>query len=174
MSLVPTFEICVWNAWIPIFISLIPVFFIPLIAKSREKGVNFTAAFNKKQKNAHVYLHVVYLFLVIYSIFLPLKLGTLWLYVGLPICSVGLIMYMIGFVNIAMTPPDKVVTTGTYRYTRYPMYLTSFLVFIGVGIASASWIFLLLSVVYMIMPPLFVDAEERFCPSTMAMPTMNT
>jgi protein-S-isoprenylcysteine O-methyltransferase Ste14 len=72
-------------------------------------------------------------------------------------------MYMIGFVDIAMTPPDKVVTTGTYRRTRHPMYLTSFLVFIGVGIASASWVFLLLSVLYMIMPPVFVVAEEHFC-----------
>jgi protein-S-isoprenylcysteine O-methyltransferase Ste14 len=163
MTLTPSFEIGVWNAWIPMLVSLIPVFFIPLITKSREKGVNFTAAFNKKQKNAHVCVHVIYLLLAIYSIFLPLKLETLWFYVGLPICLVGLIMYMFGFVNIAMTPPDKVVTTGTYRYTRHPMYLTSLLVFIGIGIASASWIFLLLSIVYMIMPPLFVGAEERFC-----------
>jgi protein-S-isoprenylcysteine O-methyltransferase Ste14 len=42
------------------------------------------------------------------------------------------------------------------------MYLTPFLMFIGAGIASASWLFLLLSVVYIIMPPLFVPAEERF------------
>ncbi len=163
MTLIPAFEIGVWNAWIPMLASLIPVFLIPLIAKGREKGVNFTAAFDKKQKNAHVSLHVIYLLLVIYSIFLPLKLGTAWFSAGLPIFLIGLTMYIIGFVSIAMAPPDKVVTTGTYRYTRHPMYLTSFLVFLGVGIASASWVFLLLSVLYMIMPPVFVVAEERFC-----------
>ena len=48
MTLIPAFEIGAWNAWIPLLVSLIPVFFIPLITKSREKGVNFTAAFDKK------------------------------------------------------------------------------------------------------------------------------
>jgi len=43
------------------------------------------------------------------------------------------------------------------------MYLAPFLIFIGVGITTASWIFLLLSVVYIIMPLLFVDTEERHC-----------
>jgi len=45
MTLIPAFKIGVWNAWIPLLVSLIPVFFIPLISKYREKGVNFTAAF---------------------------------------------------------------------------------------------------------------------------------
>ena len=163
MSLIPAFEIGLWNAWIPMLCSLIPVFLIPLIAKDREKGANFTTAFDKKQKNALLSLHITYLLLVIYSIFVPLKLGTVWFYVGFPIYLLALIPYTMGFVNIATTPPDKPVTKGIYRYLRHPMYLTSFLVFIGVGVASASWIFLLLSVVYIIMPLLFVDAEERFC-----------
>ncbi len=93
MSLVPAFKIGVWNAWIPLLVSLIPVFFIPLISKYREKGVNFTAAFDKKQKGAHVSIHVIYFFLVVYSIFLPLKLGTVWFYTGFPICLIGLVMY---------------------------------------------------------------------------------
>jgi hypothetical protein len=118
VSAIPAFEIGVWNAWIPLLVSLIPVFFIPLIARGREKGANFTAAFNKNQKGAHVSLHVIYLILSIYSIFLPLKLWTVWFYAGLAVCLVGLVMYMIGFINIAMTPPDKVVTKGIYRYTK--------------------------------------------------------
>jgi protein-S-isoprenylcysteine O-methyltransferase Ste14 len=163
MLAIPDFEIGVWNAWIPMLVSLIPVFFIPLFAKNREKGANFTAVFNNRQKGAHVSLHMIYILLAIYSIFLPLKLWTVWFYTGLAICLLGLVMYMIGFVNIAMAPPDKVVTKGIYRFTRHPMYLTSFLVFIGAGIASASWIFLLLSIVYVIMVPIFIGAEERFC-----------
>jgi protein-S-isoprenylcysteine O-methyltransferase Ste14 len=34
---------------------------------------------------------------------------------------------------------------------------------IGVGIATASWVLLLLSVAYIIAPLLWVDAEERHC-----------
>jgi protein-S-isoprenylcysteine O-methyltransferase Ste14 len=163
MSLIPAFEIGVWNAWIPMLISLIPLFLIPVISKDREKGANFTAAFNKKQKNAHIILHVIYLILAIYSIFLPLKLGTTWLYVGIPIYLIGLILYILTFASIARTAPDKPVTTGIYSYSRHPMYTMSVLMFIGVGIASASWIFLLFSVIYIGLPPIFVSSEEDFC-----------
>ena len=43
------------------------------------------------------------------------------------------------------------------------MHLSQFLIFVGVGIAAASWIFLLVAVVYTIMLLLWVDAEERHC-----------
>ena len=163
MSLIPAFEIGVWNAWIFILYSLIPLFLALLISKGREEGSNFTAEFSKMQKNTHNFFHLTYFLLVIYSIFLPLKLGTIWFYVGLPICLLGLIPYTIAFVNVANTPIDNLVTTGIYRYSRHPMYLSLFPVLVGVGIAAASWVFLLLSVVYMIMPLLFIDTEERHC-----------
>jgi len=163
MTLIPAFEIGIWNAWLFILYSFIPLFLTLMISKGREKGSNFTAGFNKLQKNAHLSFHLIYILLVIYSIFLPLKLGTVWFYVGLPVCLLGLILYTIPFVNVAKTPYDKPVTKGIYRYSRHPMYLTSFLLFTGVGIASASWVFLLLSIVYLILQPLFVIDEERFC-----------
>ena len=163
MSLIPAFEIGVWNAWVFMLGSLIPVFFMPLIARGREEEASFTAHFSKMQKNALLSLHIIYFLLVIYSIFVPLKLGTVWFYVGLPIFLLGLVPYIMVSVNFVTTPIDKPVTKGIYRYSRHPMYLSPFLIFMGAGIASASWVFLLLSVVYIIMPFLFVGAEERFC-----------
>jgi protein-S-isoprenylcysteine O-methyltransferase Ste14 len=162
MSLIPAFQIGVWNAWIFMLCSLIPVFFMPLVARGREEGTSFIVYFSKMQKNALLTIHIIYLLLIIYSIFVPLKLGTVWFYVGLLIFLLGLVPYTMISVNFITTPIDKPVTRGIYRYSRHPMYLTPFLIFIGAGIASASWLFLLLSVVYIIMPPLFVPAEERF------------
>ena len=165
MSLVPAFEIGLWNAWIFTIWLLVPYFLEPLniIPKGREEGSNFTAEFNKMQRSALVSLHIIYLALIIYSIFVPLKLGTVWFYAGLPIYLLGLIPYAMVFVGFATTPPDKLVTKGIYRYSRNPMYLCAIILFVGIGIASASWVFLLLSVVYMIMPLLWVDTEERHC-----------
>jgi protein-S-isoprenylcysteine O-methyltransferase Ste14 len=165
MSLIPAFEIGLLNAWIFMIWLLIPVFLEPLnvIPKGREEGSDFTAEFNKMQKIALLSLHIIYLLSLIYSIFVPLKLGTVWFYAGLPIYLLGLIPYAMVFVGFATTPPDKLVTKGIYRYSRHPMYLVLFPVFLGVGIATASWVFLLLSVVYMIMPLLWVDTEERHC-----------
>jgi len=165
MSLIPAFEIGVWNAWLFTIWLLIPYFLVPLniLPKGREEGSNLTAEFNKTQKGAFFSLHIINLLMLIYSVFVPLKLGTVWFYAGLPVYLLGLISYAMVFVGFATTPPDKLVTRGIYRYSRNPMYLSAVIIFVGIGIASASWVFLLLAVVYMILPLLWVDAEERHC-----------
>jgi protein-S-isoprenylcysteine O-methyltransferase Ste14 len=163
MSLMPAFEIGIWNGWIFMIWLVIPIFLWPLnvIPKGREEGSDFTAEFNKIHKYTLLSVHVIYLLLILYSIFVPLKLGTAWFYIGLSVYLLGLIPYAMVFVNFATTPPDKLVIKGIYRYSRHPMYLAPCIVFIGIGVATASWIFLLLSVVCIIMPLLYVDAEER-------------
>ena len=87
MSLVPAFEIGVWNAWIFMVWLVIPFFLWPLniIPKGREEGSDFTAEFNGMQKSALISLHIIYLVLVIYSVFVPIKLGASWFYASLPI-----------------------------------------------------------------------------------------
>ena len=130
----------------------------------RSRGrYSFVTEFNKMQKSAFFAIQITYLLLIIYSIFVPLKLGTVWFYVGLPIYLLGLIPCAMVYVGFATTPPDKLVTKGIYRYSRHPMQLFIFPVLAGVGIAAASWVFLLVSVVYMIMPLLWVYTEERHC-----------
>ncbi len=60
-------------------------------------------------------------------------------------------------------PPDKPVTKGPYRYSSHPHYLTQFLVFIGIGIACASWVFLLCAVVMIVLVSIVAIPEERYC-----------
>jgi len=166
MSLIPAFEIGVWNAWIFTIWLLIPFFLEPLniIPKGREEGSDFTAEFSKAQKYARHSMHIIHLLLIIYSIFVPLKLGTAWFYAGLPVYLVGLISYAMVWVGFATTPPDKPVISGIYRYSRNPMYLSTIILFVGVGIATASWVFLLLPAAYMITPLLgMAEAEEHHC-----------
>ena len=165
MSLVPAFQIGVWNAWIFTVCSLIPLVFVfrPLVARGHKEGAAFTASFSKMQKNAFSSHQLIYFILFIYSIFVPLKLGTVWFYVGLSVFLVGLIPYAMLAANFVKTPLEKPVTRGIYRYSRHPMYVTGFLMLLGTGIASASWILLLLFVVDIILPPLFIEAEERYC-----------
>jgi protein-S-isoprenylcysteine O-methyltransferase Ste14 len=165
MSLIPAFEIGVWNAWILMIWLVIAFFLVPLniIPKGREEGSDFTAEFNIIQKYAIRSMHIIYLLSIIYSIFLPLKLGTAWFYAGLPIYLVGLIAYGMVWVGFATTPADKIVTTGIYRYSRNPMQLSQVVIYLGVGIATASCVFLLLAVAYVVIPLLWVAAEERHC-----------
>ena len=163
MTLIPAFEIGVWNAWIFTLWLLLPLPVLPLVIKSpeTEEGESSTVS-SKTERNACLAYHIMAFLIIIYSVFLPLKLGTTWLYAGLAICLLGMIMYIIVLVSFATTPPDREpVAKGLYRYSRHPMYVASFIAFIGVGIASASWLVLLLSALYMILIAIAVPAEER-------------
>lgn len=167
MSFTQFFEIGLWNAWIlMIYIPFHPLLMI-LIDKvvgtgdiSKKMG---KVSYNKTEKRIFgSYMAILFLLLII-SVFLPLKLGTTWFYIGLPVYILGLIMFMTAIVNIATTPLGKPFTRGTYRYSRHPMFVSGFLTFIGVSIASASWIFLLLSIVTMILENFIAIPEERYC-----------
>ena len=163
MSLVPAFEIGLWNVWILVF----PLVLIPAVLTSVKKGVfkktESNVNLSKSERIVFAFSKVVLALLFLYSIFLPLKLGTLWFYVGLPISLLGTVMYFFVSVNIATTPVDRPVTTGLYRYSRHPMYVASFIAPIGAGIASASWLFLLLSVLCIITHFMNGIFEERMC-----------
>ena len=167
MSLIPAFEIGVWNAWI-----LQVIFFIVLSApgilmnkeakKSNDRATE-SIPLNRTEKIATLSTHaVLYPLTIIYSIFLPLKIGTVWLYIGLPIFTLALVMTIITYINYANTPLDKPVTRGIYRISRHPIYLTGCVLYIGIGVACASWIMMLCGILWWGMWSVAVPTEERF------------
>ena len=163
MPLIPEFEIGLWNAWIlTLYLPLHPLL-IMLIVKDANKKMGFPA-YNKTEKIISTFTNFILFFgLFIYSVFLPLQLGTIWFYVGLALCVSGVIVWTMAMVNIADIPLGEPWVKGLYHFSRHPMVLSSFLIFIGAGIASASWVFLLLSIVLIILSAILVTAEERFC-----------
>ena len=162
MSLIPAFEIGLWNAWIFMLYQILtfPIFF--RLAKKNTRGMKEPKLdLSKTKKIFLIFSKLILAPAAIYSIFLPLKLGTIWFHVGLPITLVGLVTYTIVLVNWAKTPPGKPVARGLYRYSRHPMYITSFLFFLGLGVATASWLFLLFAIVFIIGAVVFIDFEEK-------------
>jgi protein-S-isoprenylcysteine O-methyltransferase Ste14 len=168
MWLMPAFEVGVWNAWILLlFLPLHPLIMM-LIDKLVGTGDMFkkmeTPALSKTESIINIFgSYVLFFGLFIYSIFLPLQLETAWFYVGLALCVLGMVTWTIAIVNIANIPLGEPWNKGLYRYSRHPMYLGLFLTLMGAGIASVSWVFLLLSILYIILCVILVTAEERFC-----------
>jgi protein-S-isoprenylcysteine O-methyltransferase Ste14 len=165
MSLTPAFDIGVWNAWI--FMVLLFLSFIPIQMMKKEAQTKFNAGWASKKwskagRLAALSTHIVILPLtVIYSIFLPLKLDTIWFYVGLFICLVALAIYYTAMINIARTQiVNEPVTKGVYRFSRHPIYLGGFLLFLGIGIACASWLFILFALAWIILWLIAVPSEE--------------
>ncbi|GAF99812.1 unnamed protein product [marine sediment metagenome] len=165
MSITPVVEIGLWNAWIFMLLVLLP---LPLVVLFRKGVFKKTASIHASiltgtENKIFIFSKIIMLSIFIYSIFLPLQLGTIWFSIGLPIYLLGLILQTIAWVNVATSPVDKPVTKGLYRYSRHPMYVNIPLIFIGMGIASASWLFLLLSIILIITHFYNAIPEEREC-----------
>ena len=103
---------------------------------------------------------LVFFAMIIYSIFLPMESGTMWFYAGLAVYLVGFSISTAVLLSIAATEPGEPFTTGMYRCSRHPIALGTPLPFIGVGIACASWVFLLLSAILAVASHRVATAEE--------------
>jgi protein-S-isoprenylcysteine O-methyltransferase Ste14 len=127
------------------------------------KGVGEKIAHVEDEKKLNRYVALVSVLMVIYSVFLPLKLGTIWFYTGLSIFLLGLVVLIFTMVNIYTTPTGKPFTKGVYHFSRNALSLGMLLEFIGIGIASASWLFLLLTVIITVVTHFMILTEERVC-----------
>ena len=165
MSLIPAFEIGLWNAWIFTVIDALTIPVFLRIVKNRQSPSleKAMAGMSRVEKIILYASKAMFVPVLIYSIFVPLKLGTMWFYIGLPITLIGLIAGVMVLVNWATTPPDEPVTRGLYRYSRHPMYITAFLFLLGVSIATASWVFLLITIVVTVVSFVFANVEEQSC-----------
>ena len=89
MSLIPAFELGLWNAWI----FILPMIIISILGSKilGKRGSEEVSSLTKKVKTANNLYFSILLLLYAYSIFLPLKLDTVWFYVvSSSICSVVL------------------------------------------------------------------------------------
>ncbi|PNX52638.1 MAG: hypothetical protein BV458_08585 [Thermoplasmata archaeon M9B2D] len=159
MTWIPEFEIGIWNAWI--FIIPVIVFWISGVKFLFSKRMPQSAPPSKMKDKILSNLLVIVMFgSFFYSVFLPLKFGTIWFNVGLIVYFVGLVAIAIALLNFASTPMDKPVTKGMYRYSRNPMFIGWFLLYFGIAIVSISWVYLLITVVFIIITVYLSAFEE--------------
>jgi len=163
VSLIPAFELGLWNAWILIIPMLIISFSDMRVTASRESGRAGDFQLTRKENRLTYAVFLPMVVSWVYTVFLPLQLGTAWLYSGLIICLFGMVFTSVAILNFATSPKDKVITQGLYRFTRNPTYIGMILMQIGLGIACSSWLYLLLTVALMILLNANLSAEERYC-----------
>jgi protein-S-isoprenylcysteine O-methyltransferase Ste14 len=163
LSVIPIFELGLWNAWILVVPILVVFFFAMRATAARESGKAADFQLTRIENiiaNASFY---VMLPMFGYAIFLPLQLDTIWLYSGLTVYLFGIVFTTVAILNFATSPKDAVITNGLYSFSRNPMEIGMLLMQIGLGITCSSWLYLLLVVVLMILLNANSSAEERFC-----------
>ena len=166
MSLVPAFQIGIWNAWIFMIWLWVGMLAMRLVGKEvcqRASGLSSEMKTSRAYKIISYVSMLVDLLAIVYSIFLPFKLGTIWFYAGIIIFLLGLVVLTVASVNFAVTPVNEPITRGMYHYSRHPSYLALLLIYLSVGIASASWVFLLVFIVQLVSISIAAVEEERYC-----------
>lgn len=165
MSLIPAFEIGVWNAWLFMGSFLLQWLAVRLAGQRVYRRTGHPADMKRSKSDQRIGMAatITWLTATIYSIFLPLQLGTIWFYIGLGVFLIGLIVLTVATLNFATAPHDKPITAGLYRYSRHPMYLSMFLIYVGTSLASASWLFLLLTIATVVLTRPESVLEESYC-----------
>src|SRR4030065_1402297 len=162
MSLVPEFELGLWNGCI----FMVPSLLLMLLSLRLFIEKHAPAASMRLSKTKLSFCLVskfIYFAAVIYSVFVPLKLGAVWFYVGLPITLIGLVGSLMVVVNWASTQAGEPVTRGIYRWSRHPGYVAEVLLLLGVSIISASWVFLLFPIIVGVGAAYLIKIEEAQC-----------
>lgn len=151
--------------WFPATYALITILMVAMYGRDFAKRfLRFPGSKSIKQKIPIMLSATLFgRALMIYSIFVPLQLNTKWFWIGVLIFIIGAILTAIAMINFATTPHDQPVTKGMYRISRNPIQVLAMIMWIGVGIATTSWIIvaacILLGIVYY---PSFL-AQERSC-----------
>ena len=160
MSFILAFELGLWNAWILILpIIIVSIFGAKTLSKRKSTE---SSSFPKKVKTATILYFSIKLLSYVYSIFLPLKLNTVWFIIGLIIYLPVMCFLILGIMNFASTPTDELVTKGVYSVSRNPSYFSDVLIKMSIGIACLSWFFLLVAITDFILLSIIISAEEQF------------
>ena len=165
MSLVPEFQIGLWSGWwfivIYVLLNLVLVVVHPKDFAKRLFGVPEFGS--RKEKTFSMLNFILYIGVMIYCAFLPLKLSTIWFYAGLVIFALGIFLYAIAMINYANTPPNRPATKGIYRISRHPMQVMAIIVWLGAGVATASWVIIVACIAQGVLSYPSMVAQERFC-----------
>jgi protein-S-isoprenylcysteine O-methyltransferase Ste14 len=165
MSLIPAFEIGLWNAWW--FMIIYPLQWLAVLIVPKhlaERTSHAPEIILTRQDRMMSFLNQgFWIGATLYSIFVPLRIGTPWFWLGLASFIAGLMLVVMATVAVAGTPTDKPFTSSVYRLSRHPMYLSMIFVYLGVSIAASSWLFLLITVITFVLQRYQAMKEERYC-----------
>ena len=167
MTLIPELKIGLLNAWLPILLFNIFMMAIARIINSKGlKRSGDTSWYEKKDKILVPLIYIFWFGQIIYGIWVPLKIGTVWFNIGAVITIVGFVLHTIANHNYMTAPLDKAITNGMYKISRNPLYFFSDIIMIGISIAATSWIMLVIIAGHWAIHHQLIIAEERYCLKT--------
>jgi protein-S-isoprenylcysteine O-methyltransferase Ste14 len=165
MTWIPAFRPGIGNAWL--FMIIYPLQWLAVLllpGRIAERTSHAPEIIQTRQDRVMSFLtQGVWIGATLYSIFIPLHVGTPWFWSGLALFLVGLAILVLASVSVARTPANEPFSSGIYRFSRHPMYLSMILVYLGVSVASVSWVFLFITAGTVFLQRYQMLKEETHC-----------
>ena len=158
-------KIGIWNAWIFMSVFILQMAVVAFAGKHIRERTHVPDDARKTTLDRYIGMiaNTFWLLALCFSVFLPLLFGTVWFYIGFSLFIPGILILFFATFNFMTTPVNQIIQKGVYRFSRHPMYLATFLICFGSGIATASWIFILISLILAVCFHYEALVEERYC-----------
>jgi len=165
MSLSPSLHFGLGNAWLFMSIFILQMLAVRLTGQGAWQRTHLRGDFQRSQadKIVSTVTSGAWWLALGYSIFLPLRPGTIFFIFGLFAFVAGTALLARATWDFIKAPAKLAIVKGAYAVSRHPMYVATFLICLGAGFAAGSWLLVLLSVAMML--GFFREAllEERDC-----------
>ncbi len=156
-------ELGFWNAWWFLLYYWLPV---PLLRTFRPANLDSMSGGEATPSEARqrVAIYIVFFAALVYSLFVPFRSGTLWFSIGFPVALLGAVFYGFAVRELLREELDKApLRHGAYRFSRHPLYVSEFIMFVGVAVACASVGILVFAIVMAGFHVSHAADEERDC-----------
>ena len=149
-------------------ILLIPLFLIRYgLLLLINKNALPKAAFFPPMRGPEKVMHWVYqastIMFILYMFFLKIRMGAFWLYVGLTVYTLGVLLFALSTISFAKPNIDGFNQNGLYRISRNPMYVAYFIYFLGCVFLTQSIVLFVLLCVFQLSAHWIILSEERWC-----------
>jgi protein-S-isoprenylcysteine O-methyltransferase Ste14 len=154
-----------FNLWILMVLYAIPIILTVILRKRvfEPTSSRFASSRSSHEYKLFIISKILMLIYFLYSAVIPIYLDTAFAITGLVIYIIGFAIYSVAWITIARSKKGEVISSGPFRFSRHPVYVSSAIQFIGAGFISQSWFFLGLSLLVGISHMRNAIVEEQIC-----------
>jgi protein-S-isoprenylcysteine O-methyltransferase Ste14 len=165
MSLFVDHSLGFFNLWLLVVLYALPIFLTIIFRKRVFEPTSSRFSRSRSSRECFLFIlsKILMLIYFLYSIVVPVSFHTPIAIIGIVVYSIGFVIYAFAWNTIAQSEKGKVFSSGPFRFSRHPVYVSSALQFIGAGFISQSWFYLGFSLLVGLSHLRNAFIEERIC-----------
>ena len=152
------------NLWLyPVIYGLVSLILLLVVSKGKTKRVLTFPKSKSKRFDKGMIGFITGKLLIVITLFIKIPFIDTSFYIGSFIYLVGMslsVYSMWFFMGSELTQP---VTRNIYKYSRHPMQVMNYVMWIGIIAVSRNWLLVVLLFLYIVLSRTSLVAQEKFC-----------